>query len=112
MKAKSELPPGFADTSIIIKGRWNSFVALNWHSAGAYEELFCFSDNCMMKIGVDIKKTIMSSSINKLERKLSKSYFHDDNKMEKQIKEKTTHIKLEKKLGTFYKIISFFRRWF
>lgn len=112
MKAKSELPPGFADTSIIIKGHWNSFVALNWHSAGAYEELFCFSDNCMMKIGVDIKKTIMSSSINKFERKLTKSYFHDDIKMEKQIKEKTTHIKLEKKLGTFYKIISFFRRWF
>lgn len=112
MKAKSELLPGFADTSIIIKAHWNIFTALNWHSAGAYEELFCFSENCMMKIEHDFKKNILCASVGKLERKLTKSYFHDDNKMEKQINNKMIQMKLEKKLGKFYKIISFFRRWF
>lgn len=112
MKAKSELPDGVPDTSIIIKGKWTTMTALNWCMSGDNLELFCFSENCMMKIEHDFKKNILCASVAKLERKLSKSYFHNEEKMEKQIKEKTTHIKLEKKLGKFYKIISFFRRWF
>jgi hypothetical protein len=108
MKAKSNLPDGVPDTSIIIKGKWTTMTALNWCMPGDNLELFCFSENCMMKIEHDFKKSILCASVDKLERKLTKSYFHDDNKMEKQINNKMIQTKLEKKLGKFYKIISFF----
>lgn len=100
------------DVGVIVDRSASCHFFINWYNSKENNDVFCFADNCVMKIGVNLKNTILDKEIRKLEHKLTKSFFHDERKMDAQINKKKKSMKRKEQFSFFYKIISFIRNLF